>query len=290
MSTPNSAGAPGRDDKIQGGAGGTQKAGPHPSQLRIALLFPDLLGTYGDGGNAVVLRERARWRGHDASIIEVSSGSEVPESCDLYLLGGGEDAPQVEAARAIGSSGPLHRAVDGGAVLLAVCAGLQIAGTRFHTGDQLVDGLGLLDCQTVRSDEPRAVGELLADPLEGFDLPPLTGFENHGSRTRVGPGVRTLARVRMGVGNGDGTEGMVADRGRGKVLGTYLHGPALARNPALADLLLSWAIGAPLPPLDDPTIDSEIEALRVMRLEAVTRGHLDGVNRRTWRDRLLRRS
>jgi CobQ-like glutamine amidotransferase family enzyme len=255
------------------------------SSVRIALLFPELLGTYGDGGNAVVLAERLRWRGRDAEVVEVASSDPIPDSCDVYLLGGGEDAPQIEAARAIGTDGPVHRATDEGAVVFAVCAGAQIAGRRFHVSDhEQVDGLGLLDCETVRDGRPRVVGELLADAVE-LDLPPLTGFENHGSRTRLGPSARPLATVRAGVGNGDGTEGVVADRGRGKVVGTYLHGPALARNPALADLLLSWVTG-PLEPVDD----HEIDALRAERLRAVERGNLDGVARRSWRDHLLRRS
>jgi CobQ-like glutamine amidotransferase family enzyme len=147
-----------------------------------------------------------------------------------------------------------------------------------------VDGIGLLDCETVRNGEPRAVGELLATATE-LDLPALTGFENHGSRTRLGPTARPLATVDAGVGNGDGTEGVLGERGRGKVVATYLHGPALARNPALADLMLSWVAG-PLEPVDD----REIDALRAERLLAVERGHLDGVARRSWRDHLLRRS
>lgn len=256
------------------------------SAVRIAVLFPDLLGTYGDGGNAIVLFQRLRWRDRDAEIVEVPSGEPIPATCDIYLLGGGEDAPQIEAARAMGPNGPVHHAVEAGAVVFAVCAGLQIAGHRFHSGDRLVDGLGLLDCETVRTDEPRAVGELLADPLDQFDLPTLTGFENHGSRTRTGPAVEPLARVRAGVGNGDGTEGMVAKHGAGKVLGTYLHGPALARNPALADLLLGWVVRAELEPLDD----EEVDALRAVRIGAAEHGHLDGVAHRTWRDRVLRRS
>jgi CobQ-like glutamine amidotransferase family enzyme len=81
--------------------------------------------------------------------------------------------------------------------------------------------------------------------------------------TRIGPGAKPLAQVLTGVGNGNGTEGAYA----GRVLGTYLHGPALVRNPALADLLLSWAVGA-LPPLD-----AEYEAwtsrFREQRLAAV---------------------
>jgi CobQ-like glutamine amidotransferase family enzyme len=255
------------------------------SEVRIALLFPELLGTYGDGGNAVVLAERLRWRDRAAEVVAVSATDPVPDSCDLYLLGGGEDAPQIEAARAIGADGPVHRATERGAVVFAVCAGAQIVGRSFHVSDvEQVDGLGLLDCETTRTGETRAVGELLARAID-HDLPPLTGFENHGSRTRLGPGARPLATVEAGVGNGNGTEGAWSELGRGKVVGTYLHGPALARNPALADLLLSWITG-PLEPLDD----REIEELRAERLRAVARGNLDGVARRSWRDHLLRRS
>jgi len=97
----------------------------------------------------------------------------------------------------------------------------------------------------------------------GIDgLPVLTGFENHGGRTRLGEGTVALGRVSAGVGNGDGGEGAV----RGRVVGTYLHGPVLARNPALADTLLSWALDdAALQPLDD----SASESLREERLAAV---------------------
>jgi hypothetical protein len=50
------------------------------------------------------------------------------------------------------------------------------------------------------------------------------------------------------------------------VVGTYLHGPLLARNPVLADLLLSWALGgAALAPLDDKASES----LREERLGTV---------------------
>ncbi len=66
----------------------------------------------------------------------------------------------------------------------------------------------------------------------------------------------------VGNGGGDGTEGAV----EGRVVGTYLHGPVLARNPALADRLLSWALGdVPLEPLDDGLAES----LREERLAAV---------------------
>ena len=98
---------------------------------------------------------------------------------------------------------------------------------------------------------------------EMLELVELTGFENHGGRTALGADALPLAQVRVGVGNGggDGTEGALA----GRIVGTYLHGPVLARNPALADLLLGWALGvAEFRPLDD----AAAESLRAERIGA----------------------
>jgi CobQ-like glutamine amidotransferase family enzyme len=144
-----------------------------------------------------------------------------------------------------------------------VCAGIQILGHEFANPDgSSHPGLGLLDCRTVRGTGRRRIGELLAEPVAD-GLPLLSGFENHGAITHLGPGVRPLGRVLAGAGNaGDGTEGAVS----GRILATYMHGPALARNPGLADLLLSWVVGD-LPPIDD----AEVEELRVERFRAVRR-------------------
>jgi CobQ-like glutamine amidotransferase family enzyme len=235
------------------------------SAVRIALASPDLLGTYGDKGNAEVLRQRLRWRGRATEIVIATAT--VPTACDVYVLGGGEDAAQVLAAERLVRSRGLQRAVARGAVVLAVCAGLQVLGERFTGPDGTVHpGLGLLDVTTTPRDH-RAVGEVVARPM----LPELagaflTGFENHRGGTRLGPAARPLAQVVSGVGNGSrlgtgaGTEGVLA----GRIVGTYLHGPVLARNPALADLLLEWAIGEQLPPLEVPGV----ERLREQRLRA----------------------
>lgn len=243
------------------------------STITIVTLLPDLLGTYGDGGNSVVLQQRLQWREIRSERIDATAGASIPESGDIYLVGGGEDGPQTQAARELRDSGALRRAVDRGAVVLAVCAGMQILGHRFPDADRtLHEGLGLLDCTTDATDQPRAVGELLTAPaalhVDGrtFDLGTLTGFENHAGRTTPGATARTLATVAEGVGNGDGSEGIVD----GRVIGTYLHGPALARNPALADAILTIATGLDLEPLDD----SEIEQLRAERIEAARRHEL----------------
>ena len=124
--------------------------------ITIALIYPDLLGTYGDSGNATILAQRLRWRGHEADVLTVGPEDAVPVSCDLYVIGGGEDLPQALAAQKLGDGRPLHRAVEAGAVVLAICAGLQILGQDFVGVDgKPCQGLGLLDCTTVRSASPQ---------------------------------------------------------------------------------------------------------------------------------------
>lgn len=232
--------------------------------VHLVLLYQSLLGIYGDQGNARVLQRRLEWRGIASRLTVVEPGDTVPDDAQVYLLGGGEDNAQVSAVRALQADGGLHRAVDRGAAVLAVCAGYQIAGRTFTIGDddRVIDGLGLLDVTTTRAPQ-RAVGEILTkwighDGEEAW----LTGFENHGGHTRLAAGVSPLARVEIGVGNcGDGTEGAVS----GKVIGTYPHGPVLARNPALADHVLSLGMDTELAPLPRP----EIDKLREERIAAV---------------------
>jgi len=227
------------------------------SAVRVALLYPELLGTYGDRGNARVLVQRLAWRGLPAELVEAPWGEPAPASCDVYVLGGGEDSPQASAAAALITEGAVHRAVEGGAAVLGICAGFQILGRSFFgPGGEARDGLGLLDCTTARRAEPRIVGEILVEADAATGLPALSGYENHAGLTDLGPAAAPLGRVEAGVGNGDGTEGAR----QGRVVGTYLHGPVLARNPALADLILSWVTGG-LDPLDD----TEITELREER-------------------------
>jgi len=234
------------------------------SKLRLVWVYPDLLSTYGDRGNLLILSRRARLRGIEVEATEVNADQRVPSDGDIYLLGGGEDLPQILAANRLSNDGGLAAAVERGAVVFAVCAGYQVVGHQFGGVEgEPVSGLGLLDITSGRG-ERRGVGELVADPDRALGLPTLSGFENHQGVTTIGPGARPLATVTHGVGNGDGTEGAYA----GKVLGTYMHGPALARNPGLADLLLSWAVG-PLPPID-PADEQWAARLRSERLGSVS--------------------
>lgn len=235
------------------------------STLRIALVLPDLLGTYGDRGNATVLEQRARWRGIDSETVTILSSSDsVPDSCDLYLIGGGEDVAQQAAVRFLTRGQGLQRAAGAGVPVLGICGGLQVLGTKFTLGDGGVhEGLGLVDAQTAPGNG-RAIGEVTTQSeLGGIGM--LTGFENHLGRTKIGPGTQPLGRVVRGIGNGyDEAEGAVT----GHIVCTYLHGPVLARNPVFADLLLGWAVGGPLSPLPE---FPELTALRAERMRIPVR-------------------
>lgn len=223
------------------------------SALAVVLIYPELLGLYGDRGNALVALHRARARDIDAQLVPVAAGETVPESGDLYLIGGGEDAPMLLAGQLLSEQPGLGRALEAGRSCLAVCAGFQLL-SRTYAGPDNVSraGLGVLDVECSRLPGRRAVGEVLCEPV-GRDWGLLTGFENHQGDAVLGPGVTPLGRVVRGVGNGhDQQEGAVS----GAVIATYLHGPVLARNPALADHLLAGAMGVDrLAPLEEPAVE-----------------------------------
>lgn len=232
--------------------------------VRIGLVLPDVMGTYGDGGNAVVLRQRLRLRGIPADIVGITLDDPVPDSLDLYTLGGAEDYAQRLATTHLLRHRGLQRAAARGAPVLAICAAIQVLGHWYETSSgERVDGVGLLDVTT--SPQPqRTIGEVVSTPLIDGLGAPLTGFENHRGGTTLGTDARPLAAVVKGAGNrlGDGIDGAV----QGSVVATYLHGPCLARNPELADFLLAAVVG-PLEPLDLP----EVEQLRRERFAAPRR-------------------
>lgn len=248
---------------LSGGAGA--------SALRIVWIYPDLMSTYGDQGNALILAYRAAARGHRVERVDVRSDQPVPEQGDIYLIGGGEDRPQRLAAERLRRDPGLTRAAQRGAAVLAVCAGFQLMGHTFYDEQEgVLPGLGLIDATSHRG-AVRCVGEVVADAdpqltVGGRGLGVLTGFENHMGTTLLGEGLRPLGTVRSGHGNGNGA-GVGTDGAHvGKIAGTYLHGPALARNPALADLVLSWADGQDAP---TPVDDGWHQRLRTERLTAV---------------------
>lgn len=283
--------------------------------LTIGLILPDVLGTYGDDGNALVLRQRARLRGIAAEIQPIYLGEPVPSGMDLYTVGGGEDTAQILAAEHLRTHRGLIDAARAGTPILAICAGLQVLGESFRASGRMVDGLGLIDATTsslkvrmigeiastpvatsgstekptasskpvatsgsaispASSSTPASTSGLAGEPTGPSAFPetdalrhartftrgltePLTGFANHMGATILGPDAAPLGALLRGTGNTDvhgvahsaqppvhaqaqtSYEGAV----QGSVIATYMHGPALARNPQLADVLLARTMG-----------------------------------------------
>ncbi|QXB19486.1 hypothetical protein SAMN04488531_1149 [Corynebacterium coyleae] len=242
-------------------------------KLTIGLVLPDVLGTYGDDGNALVLRERARLRGFDAHIERFLLNDDIPATCDIYTLGGGEDAAQLIAATRLSASPGLQAAAADGRPVFAVCAGLQVLGHTFRAHGEEVEGVGLLDITTSPL-KTRATGELLSEPtragITAELTESLTGFENHMGATVLGPEAEALGVVTRGVGNGVGVAGstdeeLVDGVVQGSVIATYMHGPALARNPQLADVLIARALDVPLAELAPLDLE-DVAQLRRERL------------------------
>jgi CobQ-like glutamine amidotransferase family enzyme len=212
-------------------------------RIRVGHLYPDYLNIYADRGNIAVLERRAAWRGHELAVDAIGVGDRVePGAHDLLYVGGGQDREQALVAHDIAGKGEaLRDAVAGGAAFLAVCGGYQLLGSfyRERSGAEL-PGAGVLPLHTVAG-ERRMIGDVLLEcEFEAGKRRTIAGFENHAGRTILEAGAEPLGRVVAGFGN-DGSSGFEGCRS-GRVVGTYLHGPLLPRNPWLADWLLAQAI------------------------------------------------
>jgi CobQ-like glutamine amidotransferase family enzyme len=222
------------------------------------------MNIYADRGNLMLLQRRCEWRGMGFELTASSLRDRLdPGSADLFYIGGGQDRDQVLVASDMASTkrDGLHAAAERGAVVLAVCGGYQLLGESYLVGDTELPGVGLVDLRTTREPGPRLIGNCAIEVALGDGPRVVAGFENHGGRTRLGPGETPLGRVLKGHGNNgrDGHEGVR----RGTVFGTYLHGPLLPKNAWLADRLTAIALGLDeLKPLDDAEEDAAHAAAR----------------------------
>ena len=239
--------------------------------LRIVHLYPDALNLYGDGGNIASLSKRCAWRGIPARVDEVMMGEKLDLSdADIVLLGGGADRDQLAVARELGAQREkLASYVASGGVLLAICGGYQLLGHSYMMGEKRVDGLGILDLETVAGDT-RLIGNVAID--SPVCASPIVGFENHAGRTLLGAGEKPLGRSLVeGTGNNgeDGGEGVLHDG----VVGTYLHGPILPKNPGVTDWLISRALARRGEAVELAPLDDELEtAAHDVAMGIATRG------------------
>ena len=209
----------------------------------IAHMFPDLLNLYGDGGNVRILSERLAWRGIPVQVKRVEYGESVDlGDVDLVFLGGGPDREQkLASAELMRMKDELAAYVKEDGPVLAICGGYQILGKTWLLGDEEVPGLDIVGIETRRpgTSADRLIDNIvLSSPLATH---PVVGYENHAGRTCLAEGVKPFGAVVSSVGHGNND----ADKADGalcrKVLGTYLHGPLLSKNPEIADWLLAAA-------------------------------------------------
>lgn len=204
--------------------------------LTIVALLPGLQNTNGDAENAAVLATRAAWAGLDARLVAVDDRHELPEHVDAIVLGSGSDS-SLEASREalLTMHDELRTWGTEGVPILAVGTGWELLSWGIERRDgSSIEGLGILPGRAMPS-RSRVTGDLIvSSPRFGL----LVGFENH-ARDYVGAEGSPLGRLRTGRGNGrdSAQEGVVM----GSVIGTHLHGPVLAKNPAFADQLLGLA-------------------------------------------------
>jgi CobQ-like glutamine amidotransferase family enzyme len=236
--------------------------------LKIGWLYPELMSTYGDRGNIIVLTKRCEWRNIAVAVVPVDfkTTEKDIESCDLIFGGGAQDRQQgilVDDLRE--KKGPvLKRLFDSGTPGLFVCGSPQLLGHYYMTGDgKKLEGLGIFDMVSKHfgKKKPRCIGNTVGEINSQFSISNLqfkntiVGFENHGGRTYLGAGVKPFAKVIKGSGNNgeDGTEGAIYNN----CIATYSHGPFLPKNPHIADWLIAKTLEVkykkviPLAPLDD---------------------------------------
>ena len=245
--------------------------------LVIAHLFPKLLNLYGDSGNVTILRKRLAWRGIPVQVrvIDETTPFDLTD-VDLVFLGGAPDREEEIAAQHTGEhANELAAFINAGGVCLAICGGYQMLGRSWLLNGKTVPGLGLGTFETRRAGDAhdRLVGNIA---LRVTDIAqPVIGYENHAGRTYLDSDTQAFGQVisKTGCGNNDTkkTDGYQ----NGNLVGTYLHGPLLAKNPELADALLQraldhWAArwnkpAPPLEPLDD-TAELQANAFMAARL------------------------
>ncbi|MGN1192175.1 MAG: type 1 glutamine amidotransferase [Dorea sp.] len=221
-------------------------------KITIGHLYPDLLNLYGDRGNIACLMQRCIWRGIEAETIEFNTGDVIDFSkLDIVLLGGGSDREQAIVCRnLLEIQSQFKEYVEDDGVVIAVCGGYQLLGKYYKTDDGMIEGLNLVDIYT-EQEEGRLIDNIvLESPLADM---PVVGFENHGGRTYIN-GNQPFGKVLYGSGNDgkSGYEGVIYKN----VIGTYLHGPLLPKNPQICDYLIQKALerkygSVQLSPLDD---------------------------------------
>lgn len=221
-------------------------------KLTIGWLYPDLMSTYGDRGNIIVLTKRGEWRGIKVDALNLNEGfdEKLLNGIDILFMGGAQDTQQEIVSKDFTSRKikALKSKVEDGTPGLYICGAYQFLGKYYKEANGTkIKGLGIFDLYTEHpgTGNPRLIGNIVVKPIHnsGFIIHNssyIVGFENHGGRTYLEKGLKPFAEVVKGFGNNgeDKTEGVIYKNS----IGTYLHGPILPKNPEIADWLIEKAL------------------------------------------------
>lgn len=206
--------------------------------ITIVQLYPREMNIYGDQGNLLVLRRRLEWYGYQPIVKSYEPGDVFPDDADIIIGGGGQDSGQEKIHGDLLKIGPtLRQLADEGVPMLLVCGLYQLFGKFFKTSSgSSLEGIGVLDVETYGTNE-RLIGNIVTSSK---DFGEIIGYENHSGQTQLGKKVQPFATVVKGAGN---NSQQAHEGARYKnVIGTYLHGPILPKNPKLADFFIQTAI------------------------------------------------
>lgn len=226
-----------------------QSASTNHQTLTLGWLYPELMSTYGDRGNIIVLQKIAEDNGISLKIerINQNSHANVLGPCDLIFMGGAQDLQQeIVNQDLIKNKGEiLKQKINNGTPGLYICGAYQFLGNYYKDAyGTVIPGLGIFDMHTESfKGKDRLIGNVVIKPASFGNEPQpdsyFVGFENHGGRTYLKDKKQAFARIVKGFGNNgeDSTEGIIYKNS----IGTYLHGPILPSNPELAVHLLKIA-------------------------------------------------
>lgn len=233
--------------------------------LRILQLYPEDMNIYGDWGNTLTLVQRAKWHGLSVELLEYNPGDDFPENVHLIVGGGGQDSGQSIIQQDLEKIAPtLKQLAENNVPMLMICGLYQLFGHFFKTKDGLViNGIGLLDIETYGGTQ-RLIGNIVT---QSHQFGTIIGYENHSGLTYLGTNVEPLGFVQKGAGNNgqDSSEGAVYKN----VIGSYLHGSLLPKNPKIADYLIeqaaTQAFGAFTPTVIDDSFANKARKIAIDR-------------------------
>lgn len=209
-----------------------------PRPVHILQLYPRDMNIYGDTGNLLVLTRRLERYGYQPIVTTYNPGDAFPDEVDIIIGGGGQDSGQSKIQDDLLRIGPrLHELADADTPMLMICGLYQLFGHFFETAEGVrIPGIGIFDLTTYGKQE-RLTGNIHTTSKLFGDI---VGYENHSGQTFLGAHATPLATVVLGAGNNteDSDEGALYRH----VIGSYLHGSLLPKNPAIADYLIQQAV------------------------------------------------